>query len=56
MPAQFNRPVALENKNGARIGPAGDDGGDLTPAAPEPRLETLDIHGAVPRGVCGQAE
>jgi len=33
-----------------------DDGGDLPAAAPEPRLEPLDIHGTVPRGVCGQAE
>ena len=56
MPARFHRPVRLEYKDGARIGPAGDDGGDLPAAAPEARLEPLDIHGPVPRGVRGQAE
>jgi len=56
MPAQLQWPVPLENKNGARVGPAGDDGGDLTPAAHEARLEPLDIHGTVPGGVRGQAE
>lgn len=56
MPAQFQRPVPLEHKDGFRIGPAGDDGGDLPAAAPEARLEPLDIHGTVPRGVRGQAE
>ncbi len=56
MPAQFQRPVPLEHDDGFRIGPAGDDGGDLPAAAPEARLEPLDIHGTVPRGVRGQAE
>ena len=54
--AQFQRPVPLEHKDGARVGSAGDDGGDLTPTASEPGFEPLDIHGPVPHGVRGQAE
>jgi len=49
MPPHFQGPVPLEHDDSFRIGPAGDDGGDLTPAAPEARLEPLDIHGTVPR-------
>jgi len=56
MPAQFQRPVPLEHKDGARVGPAGDDSGDLTPTASEPGFEPLDIHNPVPGGVRGQAE
>jgi len=55
MPAQFQRPVPLEHKDGARVGPAGDDGGDLPAAASEPGFEPLDIQSPVPRGVRGQA-
>jgi hypothetical protein len=39
-----------------RIGPASDDSVYLSAAAPEARLEALNIHGPVPRGVHSQAE
>lgn len=56
MPARFQQPVPFEHKDGARVGPADNDGGYLPAAAAEPGLEPLNIHGPVPRGVRGQAE
>ena len=53
MPVQFQRPVPLEPKDGARIVPAGDYGGDLPAAVLEPSPEPLDIHITLPCCVRG---